>query len=210
MIYVDAVILIVLIWIVIRLQRKPEIKTIEPSSQRLEDWDTTNAIPWCEMFTCKTKSDWNSSIWRHGDDAYKTMTTLIEDDITARDEIVCELVKDLKIFQAYYCDYTVQQLIVFSIAYLLQYKMHYKTAHIYLGMLRRFDFVPKTRTDDQADAALDMVDSKSRNLLAVIIERNIMHCIKIDHYRYENLIINTVISLCRVALEDGEYSEEFN
>lgn len=204
MIYVDAVILIVLIWIVIRLQRKPEIKVVESTSKSVEDWDVCQAISWCDMFTCKTKTDWNTiNIW-NTNDPYKTMDILIEDDITARDEIVSELVKDLKIFQAYYPDYTVQQLIVFSIAYLLEYKMHYKTAHIYTGVLRRFDFVPKTRTDDQAEAALDMVDAKSRTLLTVIIERKIMHCIKIDHYRYENLIINTVLSLSRLALENGE------
>lgn len=204
MIYTDAVILIVLIWIVIRLQRKPEIKVVELISSSVKDWDVSQSISWCDMFTCNTKRAWNDINTWNVDDKYKTMDILIEDDIKARDEIVSELVKDLKIFQAYYPDYTVQQLIVFSIAYLLEYKMHYKTAHLYTDILRRFDFVPKTGTDDQTDVVLNMVDVKSRALLTVIIERKIMHCLKIDHYRYENLIINTVLSLSRLALENGE------
>lgn len=99
------------------------------------DWSLTNFTLASDMFT-RPKSIQDIKFWDLGK---------FNDSICEIDETVEDIVNNLKLFEADYNEIPLQQLIVFSAAYILNYKVHHKTADSYISKFSSFDFFPASK-----------------------------------------------------------------
>lgn len=149
------------------------------------DRNLANATSTSDMFT-KSKSTQDIKSWNLSkfDDSMKEVDATVED-----------IIKDLKLFEAYYHEIPLQKLIVFSAAYILNYKVHHRTADSYISKFRSFDFVPLARTSDQLSIFISSVSDNERHLLSNLVERKLYKFHKIDHYMYEDTMVNISLKL---------------
>lgn len=163
--------------------------TKEESKWYDSDWNLTNFTLVSDMFT-KSKSTQDIKSWNlpKSDDSMKETDATVED-----------IIKDLKLFEAYYHEIPLQKLIVFSAAYILNYKVHHRTADSYISKFRSFDFVPPARTSDQLSIFMSSVSDNERHLLSNLIERKLYKFHKIDHYTYEDTMVNISLKLLAQA-----------
>lgn len=149
------------------------------------DWNLTNATSMSDMFT-KSKSTQDIKSWNlpKFDDSMKEVDATVED-----------IIKNLKLFEAYYHEIPLQKLIVFSAAYILNYKVHHKTADSYISKFRSFDFVPQARTSDQLSIFMSSVSDNERHLLSNLIEKKLYKFHKVNHRIYEDMMVNISLKL---------------
>ena len=153
------------------------------------DWNLTNFTLVSDMFT-KPKSTQDIKSWNlpKSDDSIKEADATVED-----------IIKDLKLFEAYYHEIPLQKLIVFSAAYILNYKVHHRTADSYISKFKSFDFVPPARTSDQLSIFMSSVSDNERHLLSNLIERKLYKFHKINHHTYEDMMVNISLKLLAQA-----------
>ena len=149
------------------------------------DWNLTNFTLASDMFT-KPKSTQDIKSWN---------LPKSDDSMREIDEVVEDIIKDLKLFEAYYHEIPLQKLIVFSAAYVLNYKVHHRTADSYISKFRSFDFVPQARTSDQLSIFMSSVSDNERHLLSNLIERKLYKFHKINHRTYEDMMVNISLKL---------------
>lgn len=153
------------------------------------DWNLVNTSSVSDMFT-KSKSTQHIKSWNLSkfDDTMKEVDATVED-----------IIKDLKLFEAYHHEIPLQKLIVFSAAYILNYKVHHRTADSYISKFRSFDFVPPARTSDQLSIFMSSVSDNERHLLSNLIERKMYKFHKINHRTYEDMMVNISLKLLAQA-----------
>lgn len=153
------------------------------------DWNLTNFTLVSDMFT-KPKSTQDIKSWN---------LPKSDDSMREIDEVVEDIIKDLKLFEAYYHEIPLQKLIVFSAAYVLNYKVHHRTADSYISKFRSFDFVPQARTSDQLSIFMSSVSDNERHLLSNLIERKLYKFHKVNHSTYEDMMVNISLKLLAQA-----------
>ncbi len=153
------------------------------------DWNLTNATSMSDMFT-KSKSTQDIKSWN---------LPKSDDSMNEADATVEDIIKDLKLFEAYYHEIPLQKLIVFSAAYILNYKVHHKTADSYISKFRSFDFVPQARTSDQLIIFMSSVSDNERHLLSNLIEKKLYKFHKINYRTYEDMMVNISLKLLAQA-----------
>ena len=153
------------------------------------DWNLTNATSMSDMFT-KSKSTQDIKSWN---------LPKSDDSMNEADATVEDIIKDLKLFEAYYHEIPLQKLIVFSAAYILNYKVHHKTADSYISKFRSFDFVPQARTSDQLSIFMSSVSDNERHLLSNLIEKKLYKFHKINYRTYEDMMVNISLKLLAQA-----------
>lgn len=153
------------------------------------DWTLANATSISDAFT-KSKSTQaiKSSNLSKFDDPMKEVDATVED-----------IIKDLKLFEAYHHEIPLQKLIVFGAAYVLNYKVHHRTADSYISKFKSFDFVPQARTSDQLSIFMSSVSDNERHLLSNLIERKLYKFHKINHHMYEDVMVNISLKLLAQA-----------
>ena len=139
------------------------------------DWNLTNFTLASDMFT-KPKSTQDIKSWN---------LPKSDDSMREIDEVVEDIIKDLKLFEAYYHEIPLQKLIVFSAAYISKF--------------RSFDFVPQARTSDQLSIFMSSVSDNERHLLSNLIERKLYKFHKVNHRIYEDMMVNISLKLLAQA-----------
>ena len=153
------------------------------------DWNLVNVTSVSDVFTkSKSTQTTKSRNLSKFDDSMKEIDATVED-----------IIKDLRLFEAYHHEIPLQKLIVFSAAYILNYKVHHRTADSYISKFRSFDFVPPARTSDQLSIFMSSVSDNERHLLSNLIERKMYKFHKINHHMYEDTMVNISLKLLAQA-----------
>lgn len=132
---------------------------------------------------------------------YSNMLTRIDHDNQIADRFVVELIKDLKLFEAYHQEYTLKRFIGYAIAHLLEFKLTPKTAYPEIHHLKMLELTPPCRTDDLCDLVMDSIKQPTRKLLGTLVEKKTYGLYELKGNRYESVVVNIVLKLIRLTLE---------
>lgn len=183
----------ILLFTVLHYRRRRSQQASELNGKdNVTGWDTKKSIPMYDLFTSSTLLKYEASAWE------VPPSTL---DLVQLDETVGTLLSDLKTISEQHSGDTLAALLVFTAAYILNYKIYCTVAWEYVPRLTEFDFVPTTRLVDQLPRIIPIIPELERRSLTSLIERRLTVFHDLDYNLYEKSMIYLANRLIDLASE---------
>lgn len=113
------------------------------------------------------------------------------------ERITVTIIGGLREYQKSVPEYAPDHLLLYAMAHLLENELHYYIAHDHSHLIRNFIDADGLRTGELPEYVLTSINDKEVTSQIKAIVRNAMHDSMCDGFPYENIVINTILTLAR-------------
>lgn len=111
--------------------------------------------------------------------------------------ITVTIIGGLREYQKSVPEYAPDHLLLYAMAHLLENELHYYTAHDHNHLISNFIDTNGLVNDELPEYVLSSITDKEVTSRIKAIVRNAMHDSMCDGFPYENVVINTILTLAR-------------